>query len=124
MKLAANAYAIGPSLYDFERDEWEKEVMRREARDAAFEDHYELWRRFSYCDRNKEKTIKEIGEVMTEALNNLYCSEEDCAKFEQAIFIWYCSNENQDAKDAIYELLDKHIRKIIRKEWEKEQEAV
>ena len=24
MKLAANAYAIGPSLYDFERDEWEK----------------------------------------------------------------------------------------------------
>ena len=124
MKLAANAYAIGPSLYDFEHDQWEKEVMRREARDAAFEDHYELWRRFSYCDRNKEKTIEEIGEVMREALNNLYCNEGDCAKFEQAIFTWYCSNENQDAKDAMYELLDKHIRKIIRKEWEKEQEAV
>ena len=44
-------------------------------------------------------------------------------RFEQVIFSWYCSNDNQDAKDAMYELLDKHIRKVIRKEWEKEQEA-
>ena len=123
MKLAENAYAIGPSLYAFERDQWEEQEIRRDARDAAFEDHFELWRRFSYCDRNKEKTIEEIGEVISEALNNLYCNEGDCAKFEQAIFTWYCSNENQDAKDTMSELLDKHIRKVIRKKWEKEQEA-
>ena len=87
MKLAANAYAIGPSLYDFERDEWEKEVMRRDARDAAFEDHYELWRRFSYCDRNKEKTIEEIGEVMREAFDSLYCNEKDCASSSKLSFL-------------------------------------
>ena len=70
MKLAENAYSIGPSLYDFECDKWEEQEIRRDARDAAFEDHFGLWRRFSYCDRNKEKTIEEIGEVMGEALNN------------------------------------------------------
>ena len=123
MKLAANAYAIGPSLYDFDRDQWEEQELRRDARDAAFEDYFELWRRFSYCDRNKGKTIEEIGEAMREAFDSLYCNEKDCARFEQVIFSWYCSNDNQDAKDAMYELLDKHIRKVIRKEWEKEQEA-
>lgn len=123
MKLAASAYAVGPSLYDFEHDQWEKQEIKRDARDAAFEDHFELWRRFSYCDRNKEKTIDKINEVMGEVLNNLYCNEKDCEKFEQAIFTWYCSNEDQDAKNSMYELLDKHIRKMIRKEWEREQEA-
>ena len=60
---------------------------------------------------------------MREAFDSLYCNDKDCARFEQAIFTWYCSNENQDAKDTMSELLDKHIRKVIRKEWEKEQEA-
>ena len=123
MKLAANAYAIGPSLYDFERDQWEEQEIRSDARDAAFEDHFKLWRMFTYCDRKKEKIIDEIGEVMSNALNNLYCNDQDCAKFEQTVFVWYCSNDHQDAKDSMYELLDKHIRAVIRKEWEREQEA-
>ena len=69
------------------------------------------------------KTIEEIGEVMREALNDLYCEEKDCKEFEQAIFAWFCSNDNIETNNKIYELLDKHIRKVIRKEWEKEQEA-
>jgi len=117
------SYAIGPSLRDWEREEWEAQEIKRDRRDAAFEDHYELWCRFSYCDRKKEKIIDEIGEVMGNALNNLYCNDKDCAKFEQAIFVWYCSNDNQDAKDSMYELLDRYIRAVIRKEWEHEQEA-
>ena len=122
MKLDANAYAIGPSLYDFERDQWEEQEIKSDARDAAFEDHFELWRRFSYCDRNKAKTTEEIGEVMREAFDSLYCNDKDCARFEQVIFSWYCS-DSQDVKNEVYSLLDKHIRKVIRKEWEREQEA-
>jgi len=99
-----------------------KEEIRRDARDAAFEDHFELWRRFSYCDRNKAKTTEEIGEVMREAFDSLYCNDKDCARFEQVIFSWYCS-DSQDVKNEVYSLLDKHIRKVIRKEWEREQEA-
>ena len=123
MKLAANAYAIGPSLHDWERERWETQEIKRDMRDAAFKDHFELWRRFSYCDRKKEKIIEEIGEVMSNALNNLYCKEMDCAKFEQAIFVWYCSNDNQEARESMWELLDKYIRAVVRKEWEREQEA-
>lgn len=123
MKLAANAYAISPSLYDFERDQWEEQEIRRDAQDAAFEDHFELWCRFSYCDRNKENAVKKIAEVMDLSLNNLYCNEKDCAQFEQFLFIWYCSDDSKEAKEGIFELLDRHIRAVIRKEWEREQEA-
>ena len=42
MKLDENAYAIGPSLYDFERDQWEEQEIKRDARDAAFENHLVL----------------------------------------------------------------------------------
>ena len=123
MKLAANAYAIGPGLHDWERERWEAREIKQDIKDVAFDDHFELWRRFSYCDHKKEKVSKEIAEVMGLALNNLYCNDKDCAKFEQIIFVWYCSNDNQDAKDSMYELLDKYIRAVIRKEWEREQEA-
>jgi hypothetical protein len=123
MKLAANAYAIGPSLYDWERDRWEEEAIRKDARDEAFNTEFNWWHINLYCDRKKEKASKEIADVMNSALNNLYCNDGDCAKFEQALFTWYCSSEDQDAKNEIYELLDKHIRKVIRKEWEREQEA-
>ena len=71
----------------------------------------------------KHRVSKEIAEVMGLALNNLYCNDKDCTKFEQTVFVWYCSNDNQDAKNSMYELLDKHIRAVIRKEWEREQEA-
>ena len=123
MKLAANAYAIGPSLHDFERERWEVREIQKDIKDAAFDDRFELWRRFAYRDHKKEKVSEEIADVMGLALNNLYCNDKDCAKFEQTVFVWYCSNDNQDAKDSMYELLDKYIRAVIRKEWEQEQEA-
>ncbi len=122
MKLAANAYGIGPSLYDFERDLWEEQEMRREAREAAFEKHFEMSCRFLYCDHEKKKGIEKIAEVMNEAMNNLYCKDKDCAKFEQALFICYCSND-RGAINTMRELIDGYIRAVIRKEWEHEQEA-
>lgn len=123
MKRAENAYAIGPILYDFERERWEVQEIKQDIKDAAFNDHFKLWRRFACRDHKQEKVSKEIAEVMGLALNNLYCNDKDCAKFEQTVFVWYCSNDDQDAKNSMYELLDKHIRAVIRKEREREQEA-
>ncbi len=123
MKLPANAFAIGPGLHDWEHERWEAQEIEQDIKDAAFNDHFKLWRRFAYRDHKQEKVSKEIAEVMGLALNNLYCNDKDCAKFEQTVFVWYCSNDNQDAKNSMYELLDKHIRAVIRKEWEREQEA-
>ena len=51
--IQANPYAIGPSLHDFAWDKWEEQERMREVRDAAFENHFNLWRRFSYIDQEK-----------------------------------------------------------------------
>lgn len=123
MKLTANAYAIDPSLHDWERERWEEQEIKQDIKDAVFNDHFRLWRQLLFCDRKKENKINEIAEVMSLAMNNLYCNERDCAKFEQTIFIWYCSNENQEARESLWELLDSYIRAVVRKEWEREQEA-
>ncbi len=122
MNLAANAYAISPSLYDFERDEWEEQEIKRDARDAAFEKDFYWFQINLFCDRDKEKGAKKIADMMSLAMNNLYCNKEDCEKFEQAIFTWYCSNTSTEAQRAMGDLLDKHIKAVYRTEWE--QEAV
>lgn len=116
-----NAYAIGPGLYDFAWDKFEKQEREREAQDAAFEDHFNLWRRFSYVDREKPKAREEIAEVMGEAMSDLYGDDKDSAAFDRALFAWYCSKDNAETTNALYELLDKHIRNAARKEWNGEQ---
>ena len=119
--LQPNAYAIGPSLYDFAWSQWEKQAMEREARDAAFEDHFNLWRRFSYIGREKRKAREEIAEVMSEALSDLYGNEKDGEAFDRALFAWYCNKDSVDTTNALHELLDKHIRNAARQEWNGEQ---
>lgn len=121
IKVNPNAYAIGPSLYDAAWEKWEEQERRREARDAAFEDHFNLWRRFSYVDREKKKAREEIAEVMGEALSDLYGDDKDSAAFDRALFAWYCSKDNAETTNALHELLDKHIRKAARKGWHREQ---
>ena len=121
IKVNPNAYAIGPSLYDRAWDKWEEQERKREARDAAFEDHFQLWRRFSYIDRERPNAKAEIAEVMSAALSDLYNDEKDSAAFDQALFAWFCSKDNVETTNAIYELLDKHIRNAVKKEWNREQ---
>ena len=120
--IQANPYAIGPSLHDFAWDKWEKQERMREARDAAFEDHFNLWRRFSYLDREKKKAREEIAEVMSEALSDLYGNEKDGEAFDQILFAWYCNKDSVETTNALYELLDKYIQNAARKEWERAQQ--
>ena len=117
----ANPYAIGPSLYDRAREKWEQQEMKREAQDAAFEDHFNLWRRFSFIDRERPTAKAEIAGVMSAALSDLYGNTKDSEAFDQALFAWYCSKDNAEATNALYELLDKHIRNAVRKEWSRER---
>ena len=53
IKVNPNTYAIGPSLYDKAWEKFEQRERKREARDAAFEEHFNVWRRFSYIDRER-----------------------------------------------------------------------
>ena len=122
IKVNPNAYAIGPSLYDAAWEKWEEQERRREARDAAFEDHFNLWRRFSYLGREKPKAREEIAEVMSEALSDLYDNTKDSEAFDQILFAWYCNKDSVETTNALYELLDKHIQNAARKEWERAQQ--
>ena len=122
IKVNPNAYAIGPSLYDAAWEKWEEQERRREARDAAFEDHFNLWRRFSYIGREKRKAREEIAEVMSEALSDLYGNEKDGEAFDQILFAWYCNKDSVETTNALYELLDKYIQNAARKEWERAQQ--
>jgi len=117
-----NADAIGPSLYDFAWDEFEKREREREARDAAFETEFGWWRINHFCDRQRPKDKAEIAEVMSEALSNLYGDEKDSEAFDQALFVLYCANDNPDARNVVHELLDKHLRAAVRQEWNREQQ--
>lgn len=134
MKLAANAYAIGPSLHDLERERWEEEEIKRDARDETFEKMYYWWHINLMGDQGivtitkyekfkQESAKKEIIKVIGEAMNDLYCNEKDCEQFESAIFAWHFSESSIDEKNVIHELLDKYIRAVVRKKWEREQEA-
>ena len=116
-----DSYAIGPSLYDFTWNEFEKREREREARDAAFEEHFNVWRRFSFIDRERPNAKAEIAEVMSAALSGLYGDDKDSAAFDQALFAWFCSKDNVETTNALYELLDKHIRNAVRKAWDREQ---
>lgn len=113
-----NTYAIGPSLYDFSWDKFEQREREREARDAAFEEHLKLW-----CQKHQDGK-GEIGEIMNEALNDLYNNREDSKTFDHALFVWFCSSDHHEANDTLLALLEKHIRNAVRKEWERKQEAV
>ncbi len=117
-----NSYAIGPSLHDFAREKWEEQERKREAREAAFDKEFEWWRINHYCDRERPNAKAEIAEVMSAALSDLYNDEKDSAAFDQALFAWFCSKDNVETTNAIYELLDKHIRNAVRKEWNGERQ--
>jgi len=123
MRLAENAYAISPSFHDWEREREDLEEMKREEREESFKQYFYWWHINLYCDRERDKEKKEILETMNIALNNLYCNDKDCEQFEYVLFAWYCSSDNQEARNSMHELLDKHIRAVIKKEWKHEQEA-
>ena len=119
MRIAEIAYAIGPSLHDWEREGEDLEDMKHEARENAFNKDFYWWQVNIYCDRERDK--EKILETMNIVMSNIYCNNKECADFEHALFTWYCSSDNREAKKVMCDLLDKHIRAVIRQEWEREQ---
>lgn len=123
MNALVNDYAISPSLHDWEREREDREDMKREAEEYEFESHFGWWHLNLYCDKERKNDRKTILESMSEAMNNLYNDAGDCERFEFALFLWYCSHDNREARDTIFELLDKHIRNVARKEWDRERKG-
>lgn len=106
------------NFHDALRERQDAIARNKEKQDQAFENDFSWFHINLYCDRKIESGIRKINEVMSLAMNNLYCNEEDCTAFEQALFAWYCSNNNEQARDVMRDLLDKHIKTVYREEWE------
>lgn len=123
MNALVNDYAIGPSLHDWNREKEDLEDMKREAEEYKFKIHFEWWHINLYCDQKREKDRKKIIEVMSEAMSNLYEDATDCEQFEFALFLSYCSKDDGEARNTLIELLDKHLRAIVRKEWNQERKG-
>lgn len=130
MKLAANAYAIGPSLHNWECEEWEEQEIKAEIIDQRFDDYFRAWKSLNYSDMGcvftqpkKLKMVKEeINDVVSLAQSNMAWNKEDSKEFNLLLFKVYCSGENSEAINAIFELLDKYIkpacRELMRDAWQ------
>lgn len=128
--MATLSYAIGPGLYDWERDTMEKEEIRAEIVDQRFESYFQAWHSLNYADlgcvftkpEKKEKVCKEIAGVMGEAMNRLYWNEADAKEFELLMFKFYCSTGSRDTINAISGLLHKYIkpacRELMKDDWQ------
>ena len=81
MSLAANAYAIGPSLHNWEREEWEEQEIKRDREDERFNADFRVWEMFAYCDRSKDSGKADIEDKMGDALNMIASDEKSRQMF-------------------------------------------
>lgn len=122
MKLAANAYAIGPSLHDWEREEWEeKEEMKRDREEERlnkdFNADFRVWEMFAYCDRYKESGKADIEDKMSNALNMIANDEKSRQRFNWLLFSAYCSGGNHDDLNL---MIRSYLKTAYKKEWTRE----
>ncbi len=113
MPSAANASAIGPSLYDWERDKWEKEEMRRDAMEAAIENEAEDRKDYFVSITFPDKSDREYIEViMDEAITVI--AEQDGAQFNRWLWqVWACKSRN--AQDGEQALIGYALEQLIKK---------
>ena len=117
MNLAINAYAIGPSLHDWEREEWEEQEIKRDIEEERLDADFRVWQRFAYCDRKKENGIKDIEDKMSDVMDMIEGDEKSRQRFNQLLFSAYCSNDHHD---ALAEMVGSYLKTAYRKEWTRE----
>lgn len=103
MPSAANDYAIGPGLYDWERDQWEKEEMRRDAMEAAIEneaeDRKDYFVSITFPNKNvPNKNDREYIEViMDEAMTVI--ADQGSEQFNRWLWqVWACKSRNDQGR--------------------------
>ena len=121
MNMPANTYAIGPSLYDWKREEWEEQAIKRDIEDARFETYFPIWQRMNYCDLYDVKTAnEEVSNVMGDAMLQLSWNKADSDAFELLMFKFVCS-DSTETNGQMITLLLKYIkpacRELMKEAW-------
>jgi type I restriction-modification system DNA methylase subunit len=120
MNLAANAYAIGPSLHDDEREEWEEQEIKRDIEEERLNADFRVWEMFTYCDKNKENGKKDIEDKMSDVLDMIASDETSRIRFNWLLFNTYCSDSSN--RSDLVEMIRSFLIQSYKKEWDKEQE--
>ena len=114
MKLAPNSYAIGPSLHDWEREEWEEQEIKRDIEDERLNHDFRVWEMFTYCDRNKENDKVEIEEKMSNVIALIFDNEDEQKKFNFLLFSAYCSHDHYS---DLREMIGLYLKRVYQREW-------
>lgn len=123
------SYAIGPSLYDFERDAWEREADRHEAFNARIEEEAETTKSYlasiGTVMASGERTL--INEMMAEAMALFADHESDQDQLNRWLWqVWAChTRQNRGATEKalaafavqqVVNLIDKAIDQVARQQ--------
>ena len=114
MHLPVNAYAIGPSLHDWEREEWEEQEIKRDLTEERFNADFRVWQRLTYCDNDKKNGKADIEDKMSDALDMIFNDEKARQKFNFLLFITYCSD---DHRNTLREMIDLYLKRVYQREW-------
>ena len=117
MHLPVNAYAIGPSFHDWEREEWEEQEIKRDLTEERFNADFRVWEMFTYCDRSKESAKTDIENKMSDALDMMTSDEKTRQRFNWLLFSAYCSD---DHRDDLMIMIRFYLKRAYKKEWTRE----
>ena len=117
MHLPVNAYALGPSLHDWEREEWEEQEIKRDREEERFNADFRVWQRLTYCDNDKKNGKADIEDKMSDALDMIFNDEKARQKFNFLLFMAYCSD---DHRDTLCEMIDLYLKRVYQHEWTQE----
>ncbi|MCB1777280.1 MAG: hypothetical protein KDI50_07580 [Candidatus Competibacteraceae bacterium] len=112
--MASNVYTqpithlFEENLFAVIRDQIKERQRQQQVRDAAFEAYFHAWKGQGLPD----------DAVIAEVLKNIYGDHRDCHTFDHALLAWFYSDRDGEAGHVLYRLLEKHLKKVVRKEWE------
>ena len=114
MNLAVNAYAIGPSLHDWEREEFEEQENEHDREDERLNADFRVWEMFTYIDRNKENDKVEIEEKMSNMIALIFDDKKEQQRFNFLLFSAYCS---RDHYSDLREMIGLYLKRVYQREW-------
>ena len=112
-KAQAQSYAIGPSLHDWEYEEWSERAAQR---DAALESFAKDWESDLISDGRCEAFGK-IDETMESVFDGIYTDVSKSERFNRLMFKLWAGGS--DCIGQIKKMIHEEMNKVISEEFEK-----
>ena len=110
-----DSYAIGPSLHDWEYEEWSR---RADARDTALESFGADWKSDLVSDL-RCKAFTKIDETMADVMEAIGSDTEKTEQFNRLVFVLWHDPHNAEKARQLSQMMDAEINKLIEKDFQK-----